>query len=458
VWEGHDDVLARPVAVKILHAHLAGDDGFVERFRREAVAAARLTHPDIVATFDAGTDDRVAYIVMELVRGRTVRQALEADGPFPPAKVVRIAMKVADALDHAHRSGIVHRDVKPANILLADDDATVKVADFGIAKLQEGGDLTQTGAVVGTAKYLSPEQVEGRPPDVRSDIYALGVVCYEMLCGRAPFVADTELATALAHVRSEPEPPRHHQEGVPEPLEAVILKAMARDPEARFQTAADLRVALGSADLDAAPGVDSEPTPPSGVVPVPRSRRRWVPALLVLALVGLVAAVVVTQLPGSRTNQHQRTLSAPATKAVHPISVAEIHSFDPGGDRVEHEERIRFLTDGDPTTTWATDHYTNTHFGTLKDGVGIAVRLNGQQKVGRLSISSPTQGWAAQVYVADAPADDLAGWGKPVDSQTGIHGNIEFDLHGRSGGAVLLWITELGSKNTVEIGELAIEG
>ena len=281
VWEGHDDVLARPVAVKILHAHLAGDDGFVERFRREAVAAARLAHPDIVATFDAGTDGTVAYIVMELVRGRTLRQAIEADGAFPAQKVVRIGAKVAEALDHAHRGGIIHRDVKPANILLADDDSTVKVADFGIAKLHDGNDLTQTGAVIGTAKYLSPEQVDGRSPDARSDVYALGVVCYEMLCGRPPFAADTELATALAHVRADVPPPHLHHEGIPGSLEAVVLKAMARDPERRYQTAADLRIALATADLEAGPVTEAGPdhTPPAGVVPIRRAKRRLTPAI-----------------------------------------------------------------------------------------------------------------------------------------------------------------------------------
>ena len=458
VWEGHDDVLARPVAVKILHAHLAGDDDFVERFRREAVAAARLTHPDIVATFDAGTDGTAAYIVMELVRGRTLRQALLQDGAFPADQVVRIGTRVADALDHAHRAGIVHRDVKPGNILLA-DDGSVKVADFGIAKLQDSGDLTQTGAVIGTAKYLSPEQVEGRSPDVRSDIYALGVVCYEMLCGRPPFSADTELATALAHVREVPSPPRAHHGGIPGPVEAAVLKAMARDPADRFQTAGDFSIALAGADLGAAPAEDSdEHTPPAGVVRVPRGKRRWAPALLVLALVMLVAAVVISQLPSVRTGRSGAPLSGPAARANRQIPILEAHSFDPQGDGEENEPRAQAAIDGNPATSWATVGYTTRQFGRLKQGVGLTLTLGSPQKLGRLTVVSPTQDWSAMVYVSAQSASDLTGWGAAVDRRTGINGTIDFDLHGRLGGYVLLWIIDPGVSRKTEISEITIQG
>ncbi|MDP9072311.1 MAG: protein kinase, partial [Actinomycetota bacterium] len=264
VWEGHDEVLARAVAIKILHPHLSDDQDFLERFRREAVAAARLAHPGIVATFDTGTDDGVAFIVMELVPGRTLRQAIEEGGPLAPAVAVRVAAEVADALDHAHRAGLVHRDVKPANILLVEHDGhtgpllQVKVADFGIARQQAQGirQLTATGAVVGTAKYLAPEQVVGRTPDARTDVYALGVVLYEMLCGRTPFQAETELATALQHVRSDPTPPGQFRPGLPPSLEGAVLRAMAKDPDDRYGSAAEFRTALL-----AVAGEDGSPAP-----------------------------------------------------------------------------------------------------------------------------------------------------------------------------------------------------
>ncbi|MEA3076680.1 MAG: eukaryotic-like serine/threonine-protein kinase, partial [Actinomycetota bacterium] len=191
VWEGVDEVLTRSVAVKLLHPHLAADEAFRERFRREAIAAARLAHPSVVATFDTGEDGGRAYIVMELVRGRTLRAVLDEAGVLSPQLAAAIGIQVADALQHAHENGIVHRDVKPANILVCDADAEggrespvrVKVADFGIARAASASgvsDLTQPGALLGTAKYLAPEQVEGEEPTPRSDVYALGVVLYEL--------------------------------------------------------------------------------------------------------------------------------------------------------------------------------------------------------------------------------------------------------------------------------------
>jgi len=232
VWEAEDKVLTRRVAIKVLHPHLAGDDGFRTRFRREAVAAAKLAHPHIVTTYDTGRDAEVAYIVMELVEGTTLARLLKSSGPLPVTKAIDVAVQVADALACAHAHGVVHRDVKPANILLR-EDGHVKVADFGIAKAGAGNDLTRTGVVMGTAKYLSPEQVSGSPAEAGSDIYALGIVLYEMLCGAAPFVGDTELSTAVARLTAAPGSLRDRREDVPRSLEAVVLRSLARDPAAQ---------------------------------------------------------------------------------------------------------------------------------------------------------------------------------------------------------------------------------
>ena len=177
VWEAHDQVLDRPVAIKVLHPHLAGDQTFVERFRREAIAAARLTHPSIVAIYDThSSDDGDEAIVMELVRGISLRRHLDDEGRLPAAEAVHIATRVAEALETAHRAGLVHRDIKPANILLCDDER-VMVADFGIAKVTDA-DHTTEGTVLGTAKYLAPEQVQGTAVDARTDLYSLGIVLY----------------------------------------------------------------------------------------------------------------------------------------------------------------------------------------------------------------------------------------------------------------------------------------
>ncbi|HEY2998550.1 MAG TPA: protein kinase, partial [Acidimicrobiales bacterium] len=213
VWLGTDEVLRRAIAVKILHHHLAADETFVTRFRHEAIAVARLSHPSIVNVYDTCSDGGVEAIVMELVRGQTLRHRLD-EGAVDPWVAANIAAQVAGALSVAHAAGLVHRDIKPANILLS-QDGRVKVGDFGIAKAAESADLTQEGSFLGTAKYLAPEQVEAKHIDGRTDLYSLGVVLYEMLCGRVPFEGDSSSATALARLHGDPPRPRLVKAGVP---------------------------------------------------------------------------------------------------------------------------------------------------------------------------------------------------------------------------------------------------
>jgi tRNA A-37 threonylcarbamoyl transferase component Bud32 len=477
VWEGFDDVLARPVAIKVLHPHLAADEAFVERFRREAIAAARLAHPSIVATFDTGTDGDVTFIVMELIRGKTLRDAIKEAGTLPPAVAVPIAAEVAEALEHAHQAGLVHRDVKPANILLSEHAGEtapllrVKVADFGIAKLAvppdtAGADLTQTGAVVGTARYLSPEQVQGQTPDPRSDVYALGVVLYEMLCGRPPFQAETELATAVLHVREAPPALRDGGGTVSEDLEAVVLQALAKDPAARFQSAAALSRALRSIDLDtpaaragaeddAVPQVVRDPTPPAGVPVVPRQPAPSRAPAVVVAVLVVVAALVVALV--ARDGDDPVTGGGGTSEDGGAIQIASVRSFDPEGrDGEENEPRAPLATDGNPATAWSTDRYNTREFGGLKPGVGLVLQLASAADLARLAVSSDTSDWAASVYVADQPAAQLAGWGEPVTSRSGISGNAEFDLDGREGGAVLLWITDPGPARQATVSEVTL--
>ena len=244
VYRAHDRLLDRPVAVKVLFPELSVDRNFVERFRREAQAAANLSHPHIVPVFDWGEDNGTYFIVMEFIDGRPLSSILRTAGPLHPDRAAEIAADVALALDYAHRHGVIHRDIKPGNVLIT-DEGQVKVTDFGIARaVNTDESLTQTGAVMGTATYFSPEQAEGLGVDARSDIYSLGVVIYEMVAGRPPFTGDSPVSVASKHVREQAPAPRTFNPSVPPDLEAIILKCMAKSPEYRYATGADLRVDL----------------------------------------------------------------------------------------------------------------------------------------------------------------------------------------------------------------------
>jgi eukaryotic-like serine/threonine-protein kinase len=244
VYLARDLLLDRPVALKVLFPELSSDSSFVERFRREAQAAANLSHPNIVPVFDWGESERTYFIVMEHVDGEPLSAIIRGQAPLAAMRAAAIAGDIAKALSYAHRHGVVHRDVKPGNVLIT-RDGQVKVADFGIARAVGADDsVTQTGLVMGTATYFSPEQAQGLNVDGRSDVYSLGVVLYEMVTGRAPFTADTPVAIAYKHVSETPAPPREVEPRVPASLEAVILRAMAKNPADRYATAEDLHADL----------------------------------------------------------------------------------------------------------------------------------------------------------------------------------------------------------------------
>ena len=244
VYRAHDRLLDRPVALKVLFPELSVDRSFVERFRREAQAAANLSHPNIVPVFDWGEDSGTYFIVMEFVDGRPLSSILKTAGPLAADRTAEIAAPVAAALGYAHKHGVVHRDVKPGNVLIT-DDGQVKVTDFGIARaVNTEESLTQTGAVMGTATYFSPEQAEGMGVDARTDIYSLGVVLFEMVTGRPPFLGDTPVAVASKHVRDHPPAPRELNPSIPPTFEAIILKAMDKNPDYRYATSEELRADL----------------------------------------------------------------------------------------------------------------------------------------------------------------------------------------------------------------------
>ena len=240
VFEARDRLLDRKVAVKILHDRFAETDTFVARFRKEARAVANLSHPNVVSVYDWGEEDGTYFMVMELVRGRSLRDIIQAEGKLLPRRATEIAAEIAKALDAAHRSGVIHRDIKPGNVLLT-TDGSVKVTDFGVARARNASEgLTKVGSVIGTATYFSPEQASGDPADERSDIYSLGVVLYEMLVGRPPFRGESAVSVAYQHVTAEVVPPSRLNTDVSLELENVVMRALEKDPDRRYETAADI--------------------------------------------------------------------------------------------------------------------------------------------------------------------------------------------------------------------------
>jgi len=315
VFVARDQQLDREVAVKVLFPEFAIDPNFVERFRREAQHAAMLNHPNIVGVYDYGRERGTYYIVMEYVEGESLRDVLRARGRLAPMQAARITAEIASGLDFAHRHGTVHRDVKPGNVLIT-PAGQVKVADFGIAAnpADAASGLTQTGAVIGTATYFSPEQAQGYQVDGRSDVYSLGVVLYEMLTGAAPFAAESPVAVAMKHVREEVVPPSHLVGDIPPDLERIVMGALVKDPSGRYQSAEDLRedlVRFGRGrPLVGAPALALAATgavvaDAATVAATPQAvdhhseeiwheeRRRWGPVLVTVLGLGLLLGVIV---------------------------------------------------------------------------------------------------------------------------------------------------------------------
>ncbi len=328
VFRGFDPVLSRTVAIKVLLPQFARDTSFVHRFRREAQAAARLNQPNIVGVYDSGSDDDTQYIVMEFIEGRTLAEFMSAGRRPTPVQAAEIAQKIAAAIAAAHAQGVIHRDIKPGNVMVT-RDGTVKVMDFGIARMLGPETAPQTSAVLGTASYLSPEQAQGTPVDARTDIYSLGAVLYELLTGRPPFTGDSSVAVAYKQVNETPELPSSLNPDVSPSMDAVVMKALSKNPSNRYQSAeefsADLARVIAGQQVEATPlmpalaggatQVISRPPAHTAVLPPTEEpegsgRKVWLGVLIGLLLFALLAAggyLIVSSLTGDDTPEGPQT-------------------------------------------------------------------------------------------------------------------------------------------------------
>jgi eukaryotic-like serine/threonine-protein kinase len=460
VYRAHDRLLERDVALKVLHEGLTGQGDHVERFRREARAVAQLSHPNIVTVIDRGEQDARQFIVFEFVPGENLKQLVGRTGPLPEREAIRLALQVARALAFAHGQGLVHRDVKPQNVLLT-DEGRAKVTDFGIARsLDVAGGLTQTGTVMGTSDYISPEQARGSQVDELSDVYSLGAVLYELLTGELPFSGDNFVAVAMKHINEPPPSVRERRPDVSPRLDAAVRRAMAKSPGDRFRSmeelAGELQGCLG--ELDGA-GTSSGAQTIVVAPPSRRERRRlrrseldrpsiW-PLIVLLAglavLAGIFAAVFAFTNSGPRLS---RLVGGDGGKSQHrAVSLAGTASYDPDGDGHEHSEDVTLATDRNPGTYWTTEHYSG---GLQKPGVGLVLDTGAPRKLSLVTVTSDTPGFTAEIESGASSTGPFT----PVSSSQVVGTSTRFSVNGPAELDYVVWITDLGDNAAVHVNEV----
>ncbi len=414
VYRAFDTVLERQVAIKVMHNHIAHDADQLERFRREARAVAQLNHPNVVGVIDAGEDADAQYIVFEHIQGETLKDRIRRLGKLPVSEAVAYAIEIARALGAAHERGIVHRDVKPQNVLL-DEEGTAKVTDFGIARTLDQAGLTQDGRVLGTTDYVSPEQALGHAVTGQSDLYSLGIVLFEMLTGDVPFKGEGQVAVAMKHVREDLPDVQIRRPEVSSALAAVVDGLTEKDLEERYPDDAtvinDLEDVLsielarsgGHAPREAT--VVFKSLPPQKQSRVPASVRHPM-RLLVVTLLLIVVGVAIAFALKDKTTRGTSNAAGPPPRSQPGITGVSIrqggaNDYDPFGtpQKEEHSDEARNVIDDNPNTSWSTERYSG---GTLggKSGVGIYLDAKPSANGARLEIDSPTPGWAGTVYAA----------------------------------------------------------
>lgn len=458
VFRARDTVLERQVALKVLHEHHGRDPEYVERFRREARAIARLAHPNIVTVIDRDEWRGRQFIVFEHVLGETLKDVVDREAPLPVERTLALAHQIGRALAFAHEAGIVHRDVKPENVLI-DADGVAKVTDFGIARsLDPDDELTQTGTLLGTGDYLSPEQASGERVDEASDQYSLGIVLYELLTGEVPYPAPNVMAAAVRHLRDPLPSVRERRPEVSPRVDAIVGRSLAKRPRDRFPSMESMTAALEASlaeERATSRGAAGEDT---GVIPAPlaverparspRSTLRARPAvvaLLVLAVGALVAGLLAAQLGrddgGGAGNGAAGDGDEGNGEAA--VQLRAVSDYDPEGDDSEHPEDVELATDGDPATYWRTETYSSF----TKPGVGIVLAAPEPAALSRLVVVSSEPGFQAKIQAGpneDGPFEDVSGE-QTVEERTAF----ELDTGEEEYGFYVIWITDVAGRATV---------
>jgi tRNA A-37 threonylcarbamoyl transferase component Bud32 len=476
VYRAFDTVLERQVAIKLMHREIAGDSAQLERFRREAKAVAQLNHPHVVGVIDAGEEGDpefpTPYIVFEFVEGETLKDRIRRNGRLPVSESIAYAIEIARALGAAHASQIVHRDVKPQNVLV-DEDGAAKVTDFGIARslAQEG--LTADGRVLGTTDYVSPEQALGHVVSGQSDLYSLGIVMFEMLTGDVPFKGDNQIAVAMKHVREELPDVQVRRPEVSAALAAVLDGATAKELDRRYPDAASLIADLedvlaietsrsGQVTGEATAVLRSLPEGTRARVPLRARRpRKLLFGFLALAIVAAVVVTVALGLGHTERGTGKRPNIAPAP-GLQNVGLGQraASDFDPlSQDKEEHSDQTSAVVDGDPSSTWSTENYKTGEL--LKAGVGIVIDASPGVAARELDLRTPTPGFEATIYAAPSSMPATAppdGW-TAVSETRAVKSTEKFDLTtgSRRYSRYLVWITKLGpDAKSAKIAELLL--
>ncbi len=463
VYRAFDTVLERQVAIKLMHREIAGDSDQLERFRREARAVAQLNHPHVVGVIDAGEegdpDFPTPYIVFEFIEGETLKDRIRRNGRLPVSEAIAYAIEIARALGAAHASQIVHRDVKPQNVLV-DEDGAAKVTDFGIARslAQEG--LTADGRVLGTTDYVSPEQALGHVVSGQSDLYSLGIVMFEMLTGDVPFKGDNQIAVAMKHVRDELPDVQVRRPEVSAALAAVLDRATAKELDRRYPNAAalivDLEDVLAIEASRSGGQVTGEATavlrslPPDTRGRLPLRARRSTRALVGFVALAVAAALVVTLALGlghtERGTGKRPNITPTAGLKNVGLGQRAASDFDPlSADKKEHPDQTSAVVDGDPSSTWSTENYRTGDL--LKAGVGIVIDASPGVAARELDLRTPTPGFEATIYAAPSTTPATAppdGWTAVSETRT-VRSTEKFELRTKSRrySRYLVWITKL---------------